>query len=241
MKPFPFTGFFLILPTLLVLSLAVTAQRKLILYNPSQTHVFKIGDELGITQKGQTNIFGNWKTICKPCDTIVQKNLWTIDSIAQNSFVLSRIIDYRVDTLTYEEYETLVKEYKKQKKRFPLIENSFFKEASNGMEKQEMYVIKFPEIMRQTVLYDSLESITVSRLKSEEYCSKGYILFPAAIGLMGVYVFFTEGVKTHPDKRTMWIGFGSAISGAILTKISIEMRNHNVETIYLEHCKIKIK
>lgn len=241
MKPLLFFRYFLLLPTLLFLSLLGTAQRKLILYNPHQTHVFRIGDELGITTKGQTYIYGNWKTICKPCDSTVQKNVWTIDSIAQNSFVLSRITHYRYDTLTYEAYLTLVKEYKKQKKSFPLVESSFYQETNNSTEKQEMYVIKSPEYNRQTIAYDSLESITVSRFKSEEYCSKGYILFPAAIGLLGVYTFFMESVKAHPDKRTMWIGFGSALSGAILTKISIDMRNHNVETIYLEHCKIKIK
>ncbi|MFZ5552575.1 MAG: hypothetical protein ACOZCO_05635 [Bacteroidota bacterium] len=245
------TRILLTLTAFLGLTMSSFGQRKLILTNPQGRHVFRAGDEVGITFKGQRSIFNNWKTICKPCDSVVQNNLWTINSIRDNSFIVSRIASYTYDTLSYDTYISAQKDWRKQKKGFPEIDSIFFRDTIltsihkqdtvKVTEKKEMCVLKFPNLTRKTVYYDSIQSLTFSPFNSQDACSREFVIIGAVISLGGVYQLIDEATNPHPDNKQLLFAAASIIFGAISTDAAISIRKNNVETIILTHWKRKTK
>jgi len=240
-----------ILTAFLTLTASSFGQRKLILNNPTGRYVFRTGDEVGITFKGQPFIFGNWKTICKPCDTAVQKKLWTIDSIRDNSFVLSRIASYSYDTISSDTYYSVQKDWKKQAKSFPQIDSVFFRDTIltsirkqdtvKVIGKKEMYVLRSPNLTRKTAYYDSIQSLTFSAFTSQDACSREFIIIPGIISLGGVYLLIHEATQHHPDNRRLLLAVSAIIFGAISTDSAINIRNNNVETITMAQWQRKTK
>src|SRR4029079_4181589 len=98
---------FFSLVLLLFISFSVYGQRKLILVSKNgHRTAIKHGKILGFTLKGEPFMFDGWKTLCKACDTIVQKNLWIVDSIKRNYVQLKQpLSSYRIDTLTKEQFK----------------------------------------------------------------------------------------------------------------------------------------
>ncbi len=245
------TRFLLFLIAILGFTESLFGQRKLILTNDYGRYVFRTGDEVGITLKGQPYIFKDWKTICKACDTTVQKNLWTIDSIRDDSFILSRITSYSYDTISQDKYYSALKEWEKQKKSFPVIDKTFFRDTIvtyirkqdtvKVAEKKEMYVLKYRNHTRKEIYYDSIQSITFAQFTSQDACSSIYTIIPFTLSLVGVYEFIIEARKHHPDNKRLLLAVTTIIFGAIWTDTSISIRNNNVETINMIAWKRKTK
>jgi hypothetical protein len=217
---------FLITTSLIFLTIISFGQRKVILTKGHKRAVIKPDKQIGFTLKGQPFTYDKWTTICKPCDTLVQKDIWIVDSINPSYFMLKQIIYYSYDTLTMEQILS-------NPVKCDLV--STLKE--NG---KEIYVCKIPQYNRLTIYYDSISYLTFSP-GDNSMCNWTFFYGPLVASAYGFYGLANQVYSNQSDNKNLWLYFTMVIAGTYVSLQSFKIYNNNVHTYDLKNWTLKTK
>ena len=210
------------------ISLNAFGQRKLVLKQKLHRVVVKPGEKIGYTLKGQPNIFEGWKTLCRPCDTAVRNNLWTIDRIKDDCLVLKRFKSYETDTLTWQQY----------------LHDTSLIDSANCFRKgsQKTCICKRPQYFWHSISYDSLASLTFSKFKNEsEACGDSPILFSTIAVVFGVDRVIHQFTEEHSNVKKLLGAMAFITWGIIYADYRCRIYENNVNTYTLSDWKMKIR
>ncbi|MCH8556143.1 MAG: hypothetical protein LAT76_13370 [Schleiferiaceae bacterium] len=125
----------------------------------------EIGQQVGVTQKGEPWLFESWKSPCSSCpDSLCEQNIWIVDSIKYDYIALKQLIDndtaYIFDTITESDVEN----------GFSFNEGWLWVDeilSPDGDYNKDKYIFKLPIAWnRKTIPIDSIQSFSFAKENS---------------------------------------------------------------------------
>ena len=140
------------------------SQREIHLKKGFRRCIISEGMNIGITRKGETNVYSTWKTTCRSCDSTVTANTWEVYGIHRDSIVIRRVQSIEFDTLTEREAERKSEQIDVQKWKMDtifqekIIQPFAFKydTLTRSQKRQVMRKIKKKYISPDSVFFDTL-------------------------------------------------------------------------------------
>lgn len=209
--------------------------QKLFLKRNLKRSVVKTETFIGITVKGETYHYENWKNICLGCnDSIAYKNIWLVDSLQKEYMVVKQYYEsdtaYIFDTINY--YQTEKREL--YYKEWFLVE---YFDSPDGNYLNDKLVFKFPKyILRKKIAWKNIESLNFSKA---QVCSELSFTIPlqALITTVGGPFIATDQGKFHWD---IFI-FSEIIGISKIFTIHRYLSSLKVKKYELKEWKIKVK
>jgi hypothetical protein len=220
------------------------AQNKIILQKGNKHNYIEEGELIGVTLKGEANVYENCKNICL-CKDALRKNFWIVDSIGEKNISLV-IYTYKAST----RLDTIIGNKRKKDYTFHGMIPS-----PNGKSRLDKYIYEVPYIKvtvdkQKTVPYDTIESFAFANVNLKK-CVKNFeeidFDLPEIFNQLGKYQ------KTNQSKSSSLL-FLAAISGVVIAGVVIETINltdkviddvnkeeEHLHIYNLNECKITIK
>jgi len=181
----------------ILLKITSVNSQKVIFKSNIKRSVLRTETFIGITLKGESYNYDQWKNICKGCqDSISNANIWIVDSIQTNYIILKQYYEsdssYIFDTINYSQTEKREKYYKE----WFLVE---YFNSPDGNYLKDKLVFKFPKhILRKKVEWEKIESINFSK---RDNCGQMSAMIPlqATILTLGAPIIAFEEGKFHWD------------------------------------------
>ena len=219
----------------IILTTVSYGQKKIIFRKGLHREVIKVERTIGVTKKGETFKFDEWKSICSGCkDCLWKDNIWKLDSIHNDYIVVRQLIDndsaFKFDTISYTDKKKL-KNYSKEWFWVTEIQSP----DSNTMHNKLVY--KYPiAFNRQRILIDSITSFSFSK---QENCSGFGIGFP----LMGLIMVVASPVAAFDNGKFdagLFI-IGETLGLGIFYLIYRSVNNTKIKTYRTDEWNIRVK
>ena len=226
-----------ILPVFFFFFIIGFSQREIHLKKGFRKLTISEGMSIGITRKGESNVYSSWKTTCKSCDSTVTANTWEVYGIHRDSIVIRRVQSIRSDTLTEREAERKSEQIDVQKWK---IDTIFQKEII------QPFAFKYDTLTRS-------QKRQVRRKIKKNYISPDSVFFDTLITTQKVYVYhhpeeylrksipydsiasftFAEGDDCSGRKRILLSSFLSTAFGIYETNEVLKQKINVRPTLYV--------
>lgn len=250
---------------LLVCNAGVYAQSKIVFRNGMHRAVIKPGKIIGVTVKGETYKYDNWKSVCKGCyvercmdslydrdlyvdsiyfydrdcaDTICYNNMWTLDSVREDYIVVRRLSDDSTDFRLDTISSGKSSTYIKSmtKKHADFFwVETIMPPDSNYNNVRYVYAVP-TDYYRKRISMDSVQSFTFSEMNNCSTFDLGSVLL-AGIAIVAAPIAASDGPGFS------WPAFlvGEALGGYMIGSMYKNIQDLRVKRYEVSEWKVKVK
>lgn len=257
-----------VLLVLLLFVVTNASAQKLVLKNGMHRVKLKPGKQIGVTEKGESFHYSNWKSVCSGCyhpdcmdstftdkryqdstffyyrdcrDTLCIAQIWTLDSVKDNCIVLRRLSD---DTTKYRLDTINIAEYDRYERNLrkqhkePVYVEVDSITGEANVVNLSYIVLVATDYDRKTVSLDSLSSLTFSRA---DHCATFGLGVPLMAAALAIGSPIVAADKSEWNGKFGWAALlvGEAMAGYITWSMVRNIKSLKVRTYDFTEWKVR--